>query len=269
MLAARRFGRTDLFVSPLGLGTVKFGRNTGVKYPTAFALPDDRQARDLLVLAGDLGINLLDTAPAYGTSEERLGPLLAGQRDRWVICTKVGEEFDTATGASRFDFTPAHIRASIERSLARLRTDVLDIVLVHSDGNDTDIIRRQGALETLAMLKAEGKIRATGMSTKTVAGGLLALDHADCAMVTYNRVDTADLPVIESAAARGQGILIKKPLQSGHLADTAGEDPVRAGFRHIFAQPGIGAAITGTLSPDHLRANAAACAEALAARTGG
>jgi aryl-alcohol dehydrogenase-like predicted oxidoreductase len=266
MLAPRRFGRTDLKVSPLGLGTVKFGRNTGVKYPAAFALPDDRQARDLLALAADLGINLLDTAPAYGTSEERLGTLLAGQRDKWVICTKVGEEFDTATATSRFDFTPAHIRASVERSLTRLRTDILDIVLVHSDGNDTDIIRRQGALETLATLKVEGKIRATGMSTKTVAGGLLALDHSDCAMVTYNRAETADLPVIECAAATGQGILIKKPLQSGHLPDNAGADSILAGFRHIFAQRGIGAAITGTLNPDHLRANISACAQALADR---
>ncbi len=269
MLTPRPFGRTDFKVSPLGLGTVKFGRNTGVKYPTAFALPDDRQARDLLALAADLGINLLDTAPAYGSSEERLGTLLAGQRDRWVICTKVGEEFDTATATSRFDFTPAHLRTSVERSLARLRTDIVDIVLVHSDGNDTDIILRQGALDTLATLKAEGKIRATGMSTKTVAGGLLALDHADCAMVTYNRAETADLPIIQRAATSGQGILIKKPLQSGHLPDHVGEDPVLAGLRHIFAQPGIGAAITGTLNPAHLRANAAACAQALAERLAG
>src|SRR5690606_20507720 len=72
--------QTDLFVSPIGLGTVKLGRNQGVKYPQGFELPNDRQARELIAQAGDLGINLIDTAPAYGISEERLGGLLHGQR---------------------------------------------------------------------------------------------------------------------------------------------------------------------------------------------
>src|SRR5690606_8720766 len=99
----RPLGTTGLTVSPLGLGTVKIGRNQGVKYPSGFELPDDNQVRDLLALARDAGINLLDTAPAYGTSEERLGPLLSGQRQEWILCSKVGEEFDN--GESRFDFS--------------------------------------------------------------------------------------------------------------------------------------------------------------------
>lgn len=68
----RPLGDTGLAVSPLGLGTVKFGRDQGVKYPSGFTIPDDREAADLLALARDLGINLIDTAPAYGRSEERL-----------------------------------------------------------------------------------------------------------------------------------------------------------------------------------------------------
>src|SRR5690606_39506858 len=76
----RPLGNTGLQASPLGLGTVKIGRNQGVKYPSGFDLPDDGQVRDLLALARGLGINLLDTAPAYGTSEERLGPLPQGRR---------------------------------------------------------------------------------------------------------------------------------------------------------------------------------------------
>ncbi len=81
----RDLGGTGIRVSSLGLGTVKFGRNEQVKYPRAFQLPDDRQIRALLELAIDLGINLLDTAPAYGSSMERLGKLLPGPRERWVI----------------------------------------------------------------------------------------------------------------------------------------------------------------------------------------
>ena len=89
----RPLGSTGLLVSPLGLGTVKLGRDQGVKYPNGFQIPDDDEARMLLKLARDLGINLIDTAPAYGRSEERLGPLLRGQRQDWVIVSKVGEEF--------------------------------------------------------------------------------------------------------------------------------------------------------------------------------
>ena len=81
----RTLGSTGMSLSPLGLGTVKFGRNQGVKYPSHFDLPSDQQIRNLLAQAQDLGINLLDTAPAYGISEERLGPLLAGQRADWLI----------------------------------------------------------------------------------------------------------------------------------------------------------------------------------------
>ena len=90
----RPLGSTGFKVSPLGLGTVKLGRDQGVKYPTGFTIPGDDEARLLLAQARELGINLIDTAPAYGRSEERLGPLLRGQRDEWVIVSKVGEEFD-------------------------------------------------------------------------------------------------------------------------------------------------------------------------------
>jgi len=62
-----------------------------VKYPSGFQIPDDDEARLLLRQARQLGINLIDTAPAYGRSEERLGPLLRGQRNEWVIVSKVGE----------------------------------------------------------------------------------------------------------------------------------------------------------------------------------
>ena len=72
----RHLGNTGIKVSPLGLGTVKLGRNQQVKYPHGFTLPDDKTVKELLALTWDLGINLIDTAPAYGNSEERLGALL-------------------------------------------------------------------------------------------------------------------------------------------------------------------------------------------------
>lgn len=259
-MKTKTIGDTGIQVSPLGLGTVKLGRDQGVKYPTDFTIPDDREATRLLAQARELGINLIDTAPAYGNSEQRLGELLSGQRDDWVICTKVGEEFDN--GHSHFDFSPSHIANSVERSLKRLRTDRLDIVLIHSDGNDLDILNRSGALEALESLKAQGKIRALGMSTKTVAGGLEAARRCDLVMVTYNPVEQADAAVLDYCASSGTAALIKKALASGHLC-LEGEDPVLSSMRFAFGHPATTAVIVGTINPDHLRHNMVSALAAL------
>lgn len=252
-LPKRPLGSTGMEVSVLGLGTVKLGRDQGVKYPDAFRIPDDREALSLLSLARELGINLIDTAPAYGNSEERLGILLQGQRNDWLICSKVGEEFES--GQSCFDFTPAHTRRSIERSLRRLATDRLDLVLVHSDGNDEAIINDQGTLETLAELKREGKIRAFGMSTKTVAGGLLAAQYSDCVMVTWNHNEQDEVPVVDYCRDHRKGVLIKKALASGHL--DGGMNTVESAFEMILGHSGVSSIIVGTINPKHLQANAA------------
>lgn len=256
----RRFGSTDIQVSPLGLGTVKFGRDKGVKYPSSFTIPDNKAALHLIALAKDLGINLIDTAPAYGNSEERLGPLLKGQRNDWVICSKVGEEFND--GNSSFDFSAKHTRFSIERSLKRLHTDMIDIVLVHSDGSDEAIIREQEVLNELEKIKQEGLIRAFGMSTKTVAGGLLAAQMSDAVMATYNLEYRDEEPVIDYCAQHQKGLLIKKAFASGHIC-LEGEDPIEQSMQFIFSKPGVSSAIVGTINPEHLKANVAAVNRAL------
>lgn len=250
MAFLRPLGDTGLTISALGLGTVKIGRDQGVKYPRAFTIPDDPAVRDLLARATALGVNLIDTAPAYGCSEERLGRLLSNRR-RWVIVSKVGEEF--IDGESVFDFSPEHTRASVERSLRRLNTDYLDCVLVHSDGNDLAVLR-EGPLEVLEDLKKEGKILASGLSGKTVEGGLEALKGADVAMVTYNLQEQGERPVIDYAAAHGKGILIKKAFASGHLAADH-PDPVQASLDLVLGTAGVGAVIAGTVNPAHLEEN--------------
>lgn len=245
----RPLGRTGLRVSLLGLGTVKLGRNQGVKYPTPFELPDDAQVAHLLDTARDLGINLLDTAPAYGESERRLGELLGPQRRHWILCTKVGEYFEQ--GRSRWDFTPEATRASVLNSLQRLRTDHLDIVLIHSDGSDREILESLGTLEALEALKSEGLIRAAGISHKSADGGDCAIDAGcDVIMATLNLAETEQLPVIARAASAGCGVLVKKALASGH----AGTDSLR----YAASATGVSAVIVGTLSTDHLRDNVAA-----------
>ncbi|MEX2367810.1 MAG: aldo/keto reductase, partial [Pseudohongiellaceae bacterium] len=150
----RPLGNTGLAVSPLGLGTVKFGRNTDVKYPSAFDIPDRKALSSLLAVARECGINLIDTAPAYGHSEERLGELLKGVRNEWVIATKVGEEYEG--GVSHWNFSETSVRSSIERSLKRLQTDHLDIVLVHSNDDDVDIISSSPVLDVLEKSRDKG-----------------------------------------------------------------------------------------------------------------
>jgi aryl-alcohol dehydrogenase-like predicted oxidoreductase len=247
----RPLAGTDLTVSALGLGTVKLGRNQQVKYPGgAFQLPDDRAVRKLLALARELGINFIDTAPAYGTSETRLGELLENRKD-WVLCTKVGEEFEN--GASHFDFSAAHTRFSIERSLTRLRTDCLDLVLIHSDGNDEAILRDGACVDELRRCQREGLLRHIGMSTKTIAGGVLAAELLDVVMLTWN-LQQRDEAVLRTAERLGKGVLVKKGLMSGHVQGGSG-DLVRDSMQLIFAETGIGSMITGTINPAHLRSN--------------
>ena len=266
-LQTRTLGQTGLEVPCLGLGTVKFGRNQEVKYPSAFCIPEDREIVRLLDLAKSLGINLLDTAPAYGSSEQRLGRLLENRQD-WVICTKVGEEF--LDGKSRYDFSGACTRKSIERSLRYMRTDYLDIVLVHSDGNDLSIIEDSDCLHTLFRLKDKGLIRAVGMSTKSHEGGLKAVEFTDVVMVTYNPSHSDDAAVIDAAAAQNKGVLIKKALDSGHACTEGNGAQSGADYNLRFAldREGVSSVIVGTINPDHLRSNVAA-AEKVTAGTGG
>lgn len=258
----RALGRSGVVVSELALGTVKLGRAWGVKYPSAFDLPTDAEAHALLDAAQELGVTTLDCAPAYGVAEERLGKLLAERSehaDAWQVCTKAGEgwEEDGAGGyRSVFDFSPGAVRASVERSLRRLGRETLDLVLIHSDGDDMNSVFASGAADELARLKERGMIRACGASTKTVGGGIAAAERTDAVMVTLNRAERDDLAVITRARETGAGVLIKKALGSGHHArDT---EPALL-LREALDVPGVSGVVVGTISPEHLRANARAC----------
>ena len=250
----RELGTTGIQVSPLGLGTVKIGRDQQVKYPTDFKIPEDNAVRELFDLAWELGINTLDTAPAYGNSEERLGKLLPNKND-WVIVGKVGEIFEN--GESSFDFSADYTRMSVERSLKRLGRDVIDMVLVHSHGDDMAIIHNEAVCDTLLELKHEGKIAAVGMSTKTVEGGTWCVENMDVVMATYNPVYTDERAVLQRAAELNKGVLIKKGLNSGHADSAAGGGGVEAALRFVFNQQQVHSVVVGTINPKHLRENVA------------
>ena len=254
-LERRALGSTGIKISSLGLGTVKFGRNEEVRYPKSFSLPTDMQIERLLDIARQEGINLLDTAPAYGSSEQRIGRLLK-DRDQWVISTKVGEQF--ITGKSIFDFSAEKTTESIEKSLRYLNTDYLDIVLIHSDGRDEEILDSTDCMQTLLEMKSAGKIRAIGMSTKTTAGAIKAAKLCDLIMVTYNPSATADEIAIDEAFQKNKGVLIKKAFNSGHACSPGAVTTTKSNLDFALSKTGVSSVIVGTINPNHLRENATA-----------
>lgn len=252
----RPLGNTGIEVSPLGLGTVKFGRNTGVDYPRAYELPTDSLIAELLAQARSYGINLLDTAPAYGTSEARIGEAIEGHRDEWVVCTKAGEEF--IGSKSRYDFTEDAVLKSVDRSLARLRTDRLDVLLLHSDGRSVDEIKRAGAFRALARLRREAVVAAVGLSGKSPADANAAMSRSDVLMCTINATYRDEVGIAREAASQGIGVLVKKPLDRGFkgAAETVAE---------IACLDGVTSVVVGSIDPNHMALNAAAVQYACAA----
>lgn len=248
----RQLGRTGLKVSAIGLGTTKLGRNTDLKYPKLFALPAAERVRELLESSLDTGVNLIDTAPAYGDSERRLAPFIETHRERLVVCTKAGEQY--ADGRSTHDFSAAAIIASVEESLRRLRTDHVEILLLHSDGRDVEILTDTDAPEALLNLKKSGKARAVGISAKTHSGIFEACGIMDVVMAPFSQKDPSLAEALKKAHAAGLGVLAIKGLFSGRLG-------ARPAIEFVLRQPFIDALILGTIDPAHLREAAAIAAQ--------
>ena len=247
-MLTRSLGRTGLRVPLLGLGTVKFGRTAKVSYARPYSLPSDAEVANLLALAKSLGVTLLDTAPAYGSSEQRIGEAIAGKRADWLLCTKTGEEFDGVR--SRYDFSEAHTLHSVERSLRRLRTDFLDIVLIHADGRQVADIEKAGAFRALRRLQSQGVVRAVGFSAKGLDDGRAALPEIDVLMCDAGGQE----PLLAGAADAGAGVLVKKPLAGGFR-------PAPHTLVQTAALAGVSCVVVGTIDAEHLAANAAALIE--------
>lgn len=245
-MQTREIGRTGFHVFPVGFGAFKIGRNQGVKYPRGYELPNEAEVAELLNGVLDLGINLIDTAPAYGFSEERIGAAVAHRREEFTLSTKVGETFED--GRSTYDFSAVAIRQSVERSLRRLKTDVVDLLFLHSNGDDLKLLQETDAVETLLSLKAAGSAKAIGLSGKTVDGARKALAWADVLMVEYHRDDISHAAVIGEAAAAGVGVIVKKGLAAGRI-------PAGEAITFLLSNPGIAGVVIGGLNRDHLRAN--------------
>ena len=233
-------------VTPVGFGAFKIGRNQGIKYPAGYDLPDEASATKLLGGVLDLGVNYIDTAPSYGLSEERIGKAIGHRRGEFLLATKVGETFEG--GQSTYDFSADAIEASVRRSLERLRTDVLDLVLIHAPRDDLRVLESTDVVAVLQGMREKGMIRGIGFSGHTVEAFRSALDFSDAIMATYHEDDTTLAPLLDEAAGRGVRVIVKKGLAAGRL------DPDRA-IRFALNHPAVTTVAIGTLNLDHLRGN--------------
>lgn len=243
---ARRLARP---VTSLGWGAFKIGRNEGIKYPTPYELPSDTDAARLIHAVVDLGIGVIDTAPAYGLSEARLGAALGSRRQALFLSTKAGETFEG--GRSAWDFSERAVDASVTRSLDRLRTDRVDCVWVHSDGSDAAILRDGGTLRALERARSDGRCAAIGFSPKTLDGAIAALrdERVDALMLEFHPRDASMLPAMREAHRTGRAVFVKKPLASGHLT------PAEA-IPWILRHPEVTSVVVGGLDAGRLRATA-------------
>jgi aryl-alcohol dehydrogenase-like predicted oxidoreductase len=209
----RNLGRTGIKVSPYALGALMFATQVGN--------PDPEDSIRIIHKALDAGINLVDTADAYGDSEEVVGRALKGRRDNVVLATKVGRP--TGTDPNHQGASRRWITTAVENSLRRLQTDHIDIYQIHRPDPDTDI---EETLSTLTDLVRSGKIRAFGTSAMPASN--LVEAHWVAERRGLERIRTEQPPysiltrsiereVLPIAERYGMGILVWGPLGQGML----------------------------------------------------
>lgn len=243
-MVPRPLGTTGMYAAPVGLGTVKLGRNSGVKYPVDFNLPTDAEVATLLDRALDLGVNLFDTAPAYGSSERRLAQFVKSHRDEIVLSTKCGETFEG--GSSRWDFSRAALERQIAQSLNRLGTDHVDLLFLHANDSDEEVLMKTDAVPTLLDAKRRGQARAIGISAKTEAGIRGAIGVLDAVMAPFNRSESSLRFALETAHDAGLAVIAIKSLQQGRSVDPS------AAIAWVTKRAFVDAVVVGTLNPHHL-----------------
>src|SRR3989449_10572927 len=159
----------------------------------------------LMPSASALGINFIDTAPAYVLSQERIGRLLKHRRREFHLATKCGECFDGYD--SQYDFSTAATLKFIESSLERLQTDYLDLVQIHCGPDEVETIRRGETVEGMLRAKKEGKVRWVGVSChEPGARAALEIGAYDVLQLPYSLLNrTVEGDVFSRAAALNVG----------------------------------------------------------------
>ena len=272
----RKFGSTGLAVSPLGFGGA----------PIGFLETERHEVTRILNTLLDGGVSLLDTAAMYGGSEDLIGEAVSHRRDEFVLVSKCGQAQE---GCDAPAWSRDVVAFTVDRALRRLRTDHLDVMLLHSCGRNE--LEKGEALQTLLEAREAGKIRFPGYSgdneTVAFAAGLegIAVIQTSVNIADQHNIDM----LLPKAQKQGLGVMAKRPIANaawkayseqpglyGSYAATYTErlgkmalNPVALGFsgpqdwpeialRFTLSQPGLHVAIIGTTNADHVKANLAA-----------
>jgi aryl-alcohol dehydrogenase-like predicted oxidoreductase len=212
----RNLGGTGLRVSVIGLGTWQFGGEWGRTFSQA-------EADAILDKAGELGINLIDTAECYGDhlSENLIGDYLRRHdRSRWLVATKFGHHFNWFLDRTEV-FSATDVRRQLEASLQALRLETIDLYQFHS-GSDSQLLN-EDLWAMLAEQKRAGKIRHLGISILGKGSAAQAREArrlgAEVLQVFYNRLDRRPEQLyFPHARQHNLGILARVPLASGLLS---------------------------------------------------
>lgn len=215
-LPSVQVGRTDVYVSRMGLGTVPIG--------LMYEPISDEQALATVRAALDAGISFIDTAPLYGAglSEQRLGRVLADvPRDSYVLATKVGRLVDDS-GKVRFDFSRDGVLRSVDDSLRRLGLDRIDILHIHDPDNDYQQALNE-AFPALAELRSQGVVRAigSGMNQWQMLEDFIRDADFDCFLLAgrYTLLEqTAAASFLPLCQERAIGVFLGGVYNSGILA---------------------------------------------------
>ncbi len=262
-MQTKPYGNAGIDVSILGLGAGQVGDERLAEQDAAL----------LLNTALDLGITLIDTARGYGLSEERIGRHLAHRRSEFVLSTKVGYGIP-----GHADWSGGIIEAGVDAALARMRTDRLDIVHLHSCELST--LQAGEVVDALVRLREKGKIRVAAYSGENEALAWALADGrfggVECSVNLFDQRGL-DGPLGRARRA-GLGVIAKRPLGNapwrfaqrpvGDYAETYWERMQALAYdtnglawdefalRFSAWQPEVSCAIVGTASVAHLRHDA-------------
>ncbi|MGI8640213.1 MAG: aldo/keto reductase [Pyrinomonadaceae bacterium] len=269
----RKFGKTDMEFSVLGFGGAEIGYN-----------PNQTQAEvnDLLNSALDAGLNVIDTAAAYKTSEEMIGKAVGNRRKDFYLLTKCGE-LDAFT---RVDWSKKGILETIETSLRALKTDYLDIAQLHSCS--AEILHQGDCIEGLQRAQEKGYTRFIGYSGDNEdVRAAIEMDVFDSLQTSVSIADQTPIDGnIKLAAGKGLGVIAKRPIANAvwrHKEKPADsyhheywdriqklkfdflnkslEEATATALRFTLSIPGVGVAIVGTTRPKRWQENAKFVAE--------
>ena len=209
----RRFGRTGLQVSVLGFGAA----------PIGFLQTDRDRVRDILGFLLDNGVNFIDTAASYEGSEEAIGQTMSSRREQFVLVSKCGRP---GVGVEGEPWSADLIARTVDQSLRRLRTDRLDVMLLHSC--ELEVLQRGEAVAALAKAREQGKIRFAGYSgDNDAAAYAAALPDIAVIETSVNLVDQANISrVLPAAKQHDLGVIAKRPIAN-------------AAWKSIDRQPGM------------------------------